>query len=229
MSIFGDFFSLLYPELCPICGEALISGEKILCTSCFYKLPKTDFHLDDKNPIHDLFLGRINLQDVAAYLYFKKGGGVQQLIHEFKYKSKVEIGNFLGENYGYELLKTDWIKSIDCIIPIPLHHKKLKKRGFNQSEEFAAGISKVLDLPLRTDLLKRTKFSETQTRKSKYKRWENVKDIFEIENTEYLKESHILLVDDVITTGATIEAAARHLVDAAKAKVSVAALAFTDL
>lgn len=135
----------------------------------------------------------------------------------------------MGENYGYELLKTDWIKSIDCIIPIPLHHKKLKKRGFNQSEEFAAGISKVLDLPLRTDLLKRTKFSETQTRKSKYKRWENVKDIFEIENTEYLKESHILLVDDVITTGATIEAAARHLVDAAKAKVSVAALAFTDL
>lgn len=229
MNIFLDFLSLLYPELCPVCGRALIGGEKVLCTSCFYKLPRTNFHLENTNPLSELFVGRIKLEQMVAFLHFRKGGMVQKLIHQFKYKNRTEIGNIMGEIYANELLLSDWINSIDIIIPIPLHKQKFKKRGFNQSEEFAVGISKILDLPLRIDLLKRIKFSETQTRKSKYKRWENVKDIFEVENSEILENKHVLLIDDVITTGATIEAAASCLMQSSNVQVSAAALAFTAL
>jgi len=229
MKFFTDFLSLLYPEVCPICGNALLVGEKILCTVCFYKLPKTNYHLDANNPVQELFSGRVNISHAATFLRFSKGGMVQRLIHEFKYKNKKEIGFFLGELYANELMQTDWIKSIDYIIPIPLHPLKLKKRGFNQSEVFANGISNFLDIPVRSDLLSRIKFSETQTKKSKYKRWENVKDIFEAPNSEALANKHILLVDDVITTGATIEAASQHLLQIENVRLNVAALAFAAL
>lgn len=229
MNIFYDFLSLLYPDLCVACKKALITGEKTLCTSCFHKLPRTDFHHENHNILHEIFMGRIKLEQMVAFLYFKKGGMVQEIIHQFKYKNRTEVGNTLGEIYAYELMQCNWINNIDFLIPIPLHGKKLKKRGFNQSEEFAKGLSKILDLPLRSDLLSRAIFSETQTRKSKYQRWENVKDIFELKNPEQLKDAHVLLVDDVITTGATIEAAATCIKKSSKAKVSVVALAFTDL
>ncbi len=229
MRFLTDFFSLLYPESCPICGNALIAGEKIVCTFCYYKLPKTDFHLYHQNPVHELFYGRVEIQYSGAFLNFKKGGGVQQLIHDFKYKSQLEIGQFLGESYGLDLMEAAWVNSLDFIIPIPLHPDKLKKRGFNQSEVFASGISKTLNLPMKSECLKRIRFSETQTKKSKYERWENVRGIFELTDAELLEDKHVLLIDDVITTGATMEAAAQCLIKEANAKVSVAAMAFTAI
>jgi ComF family protein len=229
LSFLSNFFTLLYPESCPICSKALLAGEKIICTFCLYKLPKTNFHLSEQNPIHDLFIGRIDIKHSGAYLNFRKGGGVQQLIHEFKYKSRVEIGRFLGECYGIDLMEAPWIKTVDCVIPIPLHEKKLKKRGFNQSEEFASGIAKILEIPMRLDVLERATFSETQTKKSKYQRWENVKGVFEIKNPDLFTGNHVLLVDDVITTGATMEAATQCLIEDAGAQVSVAAMAFTAI
>ena len=229
MKFFSDFLSLLYPEICPICGNALLMGEKILCTVCFFKLPKTNYHLEVHNPVQELFSGRVNVMHAATFLKFSKGGMVQKLIHEFKYKNKKKIGFFLGEAYANELLNTNWIGSVDYLIPIPLHPLKLKKRGFNQSEEFANGISNVLNIPVRCDLLSRIKFSETQTKKSKYKRWENVKDIFEAPNSAALTNKHILLVDDVITTGATIEAASQHLLQIENVSLSIAALAYAAI
>ena len=229
MNFLSNFFTLLYPESCPVCRNALLAGEKIICTLCLYKLPKTNFHLSDQNPIQELFFGRIDIQHSGAYLNFRKGGGVQQLIHEFKYKSQLEIGQFLGENYGFDLMEALWIQSLDFVIPIPLHPDKLRKRGFNQSEIFASGIAKILDLPLGSEMLKRAKFSETQTKKSKYQRWENVKGIFEVTADEQLKDKHVLLVDDVITTGATMEAATQCLIEDAGARVSVVAMAFTAI
>ncbi len=229
MNLINDFLSLLYPETCPACGKVLLMGEKIICTSCFYKLPRTNFHMMDQNPMHEMFAGRIVLEQILAFLNFQKGGMVQRLIHEFKYKNRKEIGFVLGEIYANELRQIEWVNSVDYLIPIPLHNKKLKKRGFNQSEEFAAGISKVLDIPMKCDLLNRIKFSETQTKKGKYKRWENVKDIFEVTKPELIKNCHILLIDDVITTGATMEAAGECLKQIENVKLSVAALAFTAL
>ena len=229
MNFFSDFLSLLYPEICPVCGKTLLIGEKVICTSCFFKLPRTNFHTMNQNPLYDLFAGRINLDHAISFLNFRKGGMVQQLIHQFKYKNKREIGFLLGEIYANELKLCEWINTVNYLIPIPLHKKKFKKRGFNQSEEFASGISNVLEIPLKNDLLNRVKFSETQTKKSKYKRWENVKDIFEIVKPEELQNKHILLIDDVITTGATIEAAGRCLMRSANVRVSVAAMAFTAL
>ena len=153
-------------------------GEKIICTTCYYKLPRTNFHLLKENPLNEVFAGRVNFEHIVSFLNFRKGGQVQQLVHQFKYRNKKEIGFFMGQVYARDLKNTNWINSIDCIIPIPLHQKKLKKRGFNQSEEFAMGMADTLDIPVNNSTLQRIKFSETQTRKSKYKRWENVKTFF---------------------------------------------------
>jgi ComF family protein len=227
MSLFDDFIDLLYPRVCLACGNSLFSKEKIICTSCIYKLPKTNFHTEKENPLSKIFLGRINIESVAAYYLFKKGSKVQHLLHQFKYKGNREIGKFIGELYGHELKKTESFGSVDTIIPVPLHKKKEKKRGFNQSEYFAKGLSISMKNEINTKTLFREKMSETQTKKTKFKRWENVNNIFLIRNSENIKGKHILLVDDVITTGSTIEACAEALQQIPDIKISVAAIACT--
>lgn len=226
LNLFRDFLSLLYPDICLLCGNMLSKGEKIICTPCIYQLPRTNFHLIASNPLCEIFLGRVDIKHVVSFLIFQKGSGVQHLMHQFKYKNRKEIGLVMGEIFAYELKQTAWIQTVSCIIPIPLHPKKMKTRGYNQSEEFAAGLANVLGIPLQTEILKRVKFSETQTRKTKYKRWENVKGIFQVENPHLLQDQHILLVDDVLTTGATIEAASISLQQASNIKISVATLAY---
>jgi len=163
---------------------------------------------------------------VTAYLY-NKGNAVQQLVHKLKYRGMKEIGIFLGEALGREMAGVLDDSSISCIIPVPLHPKKLRKRGFNQSEVIAQGISNITGLPVNTSVLCRKSFTSTQTRKSKYERWQNVESIFGLRDPEKIKNSHILLVDDVITTGATIEACAHTLLQYEGVRLSVAAVAFT--
>jgi len=225
-TIFNDLISLLYPELCQACGNSLFSNEYLICLSCLYKLPKTNFHLEENNTIERIFWGRFPLQKASSFLFFSKGSRVQNLMHEFKYRSKKEIGFYLGDLFARELSKVNWLEDIDLIIPVPLHYRKQQIRGYNQSEEIAKGIEKHSSIPVEIGVLKRTIASETQTKKSRFRRWENVSEIFQIDNPDKIKGKHILIIDDVITTGATIEACAQMLLTIEGVKISLISLAY---
>lgn len=222
--MFKDFINLLYPQPCLACGDILGKHEDSICTSCIVNLPKTNYHLHNENPLNKIFWGRVSIEMVAAYYYFNKGNKVQNLLHQLKYKGANNVGEKIGLLYGYELLESTNFKDVDFIVPVPLHPKKLKKRGYNQSESFAIGLAQSLKKEVLTNLLLRTVNSETQTKKSRFNRWENVSTIFTISNSTNIKGKHILLVDDVITTGATIEGCAQLLVQR-NAKVSVVTIA----
>lgn len=222
-----DLLSLVFPEICNACGKALYKHENMLCNNCKVKLPYTNFHLEEDNPIDKVFWGRIPIEKAGAYLYFHKGNRVQQLMHRFKYKGKKEIGEYIGNLYGAELFKSKYLSDADLIIPVPLHPEKQKKRGYNQSEYFAKGLSNSLQIPFKSNILLRTMASSTQTKKNRFERWQNVETIFKIENLESITDKHIILVDDVITTGATVEACANTLMKASPKKVSFLALACT--
>ena len=203
-------------------------GEKVICTLCLFHLPKTYFHHDDDNPLTKVFWGRVNLEGVAAYVYFQKGGTVQHLLHQLKYKGQKEIGVQIGKLYGVELKTAEVFRDAELIIPVPLHPRKLRKRGYNQSGMFAEGLASVMQARLETRALYRKVYSQTQTRKARYNRWENVENIFAVRNPERIRGKHILLVDDVITTGATSEACAQALLEVPGVRVSVAAIAYAS-
>ncbi len=225
MNYFQDFISLFYPNNCVACQNALYRNEYIICTSCLFHLPKTNYHLEKDNPISKIFWGRSDIEIAASFYFFIKAGKVQHLIHQLKYKGKKEIGIFIGELYGKELLKSEFFQNIDVIIPVPLHPKKEKKRGYNQSEMFGIGLSTSMQIPLDKTTLIRTYASETQTKKSRFKRWENVNEIFDLQNADLLENKHTLLIDDVITTGATIEACANMLKKIKDVKISIVSIA----
>ena len=222
--MFKDFINLLYPQPCLACGTILTTTEDSICTSCIINLPKTNYHLHNENPLNKIFWGRVSIEMVAAYYFFNKGNKVQNLLHQLKYKGAKNVGEKIGLLYGYELLESNNFKDVDFIVPVPLHPKKLKKRGYNQSESFANGLSQSLNKEVVTNLLLRTVNSETQTKKSRFNRWENVATIFTISNASAIDGKHVLLVDDVITTGATIEGCAQLLTQN-NAKVSVVTIA----
>jgi ComF family protein len=222
--MFKDFINLIYPQPCFACGEILGKNEDSICTSCIVNLPKTNYHLQNENPLNKIFWGRVSIEMVAAYYHFNKGNKVQNLLHQLKYKGAKNVGEKIGLIYGYELLESTNFKDVDFIVPVPLHPKKLKKRGYNQSESFANGLAQSLKIEVITNLLLRAVNSETQTKKSRFNRWENVATIFTISDTINITGKHILLVDDVITTGATIEGCAQLLTQY-NAKVSVVTIA----
>ena len=221
-----DFISLFYPEVCLACGEGLAEKEEFICTSCLYKLPKTDYHNYPTNPLYRAFYGRAEINAAAAYCYYAKGSMVQDLVHEIKYNGKKELGTCFGKWYGAELKNTSPFSELDYIIPVPLHPKKLKRRGYNQSTCFAEGLSLSMSVPVLPFAIIRLKDTETQTNKSRFSRWENVKDIFSVEDKEQLRNKHVLIVDDIITTGATMEACIHLLREASVASVSVASIGY---
>jgi ComF family protein len=228
ISYFQDFVSLFFPELCPACGNNLMKSEKIICTGCIYDLPYTNFHTDPENKVVKQLRGRFPFLQAGAFLHFTKGGKVQNLMHELKYNNNPETGFRLGELYGLALMDYNgWIRP-DLIIPVPLHKKKLKKRGYNQSEHIAAGLSSALNIPFESSLLYRQNDTETQTHKSRYNRYENMKEAFALKDSGHLTNKHILLIDDVITTGATFEACAFVLQDIPGIQLSLAAMAFAE-
>jgi ComF family protein len=188
-------------------------------------MPETRYHEFEKSPLTLLFLGRVAVENVGAFLFYKKGNHTQKILHHLKYYGVKEVGAFLGNIYGAQLIQHEKWKNIDVIIPIPLHKKKEKKRGYNQSEWIAKGLSAGMHIPYNTQLLLRSEFTETQTKKSRFHRWENVKDVFQLTDVDALKEKHILLCDDVLTTGATLEAAIQKLSALSGAKISVVTLA----
>lgn len=188
-------------------------------------MPQTGYHLQPDNPIARLFWGRIPIHTAASYYFFKKSGKVQQLLHELKYGNQPEIGEEIGELYGPELLKAPLFSDADLIIPVPLHAERLASRGYNQSETFANGLARGMRNSAANDLLIRNIHTESQTRKGRFARWQNVHEAYSIVRPERLLNKHILLVDDVITTGATIEACAKRLFQSGVAKITIASIA----
>lgn len=222
----SDFISLLYPRICFACGNTLFRHENVLCTHCLFELPKTNFHRFPDSPLDKVFWGRVPLQRTAALYYFSKGGKVQHLIHQLKYKGQREVGIYMGKLLGRDLKAEPGFDSIQAILPVPLHPRKQRKRGYNQSEQFAFGLSESMGISLDVHSFIRTVATDTQTRKSRFARYENVKEIFRVTHPEKLENRHLLLVDDVITTGATLESCANILLQVPGVRLSVAAIAY---
>ena len=225
--LISDIGNLFYPQLCAGCSNILNANEDILCLACSFTLPVTDFHNHGNNEMEKIFQARINIQSGASYLYFKKGGIVQNILHRMKYEGIREAAIVLGRNYGKILKESERFNDIDVIIPVPLHKKKEKKRGFNQSEEFGRGLSESMGKPLQINNLVRITPSETQTRKSRFRRWENVADIFHVDTPAGIENKKVLLVDDVVTTGATLESCAIALMNKCPGiEIKIATIAF---
>lgn len=220
-----DFISLFYPINCTACNKTLISGEDWICTSCILDIPKSDYWLDRNNPVNQMFWGKTKIEFASAFLLFSKGSRYRKLIHSLKYEDDQKSGINLGYLYGKEIIKSSKYEKIDFIIPVPLHTKKQKKRGYNQSECIANGLTEAMGIETLNSVLVRTVNTATQTQKDKDERWDNVSGVFDVQNPEIIEGKHILLVDDVITTGATIEHSAMTLIQKTNCKVSIACIA----
>lgn len=220
------FVDLFYPRFCPGCGEPLQIYEAHLCLACYHTLPKTDFLTVRANPMEKNFWGRLPIEKAAAFLAFTKAGKTQGLIHEVKYNGQKGLGRYLGQMFGLAMVESGFHTDLDMLIPVPLHPKKLRERGFNQAAIFGQGVSDLTGIPMRTDLVARNVASSTQTRKARYDRWLNVNSIFAHKNPSHFKGDHVLLFDDVLTTGATLEALGHTLRDGANVKISVATMGF---
>lgn len=222
--VFRKLLHLFLPEVCVICGLELLEGEMGACLNCLFKLPKTDNYKVKDNAAEILMAGRLPYERIASYCVYVNGGMLPPLIHNLKYHHKKEIGLLLGRMFGEDLADTEFIKPVEVIVPVPLHPKKKKIRGYNQAEIIAQGISEATSIPLSTDNLVRVVHNPTQTKRTKTERWENVKNIFDVKDIHAFNQKHILLVDDVITTGSTIEACGVALQKCSDLKISVATI-----
>ncbi|HRY97883.1 MAG TPA: ComF family protein [Bacteroidales bacterium] len=225
--MFTDLFNLFFPRHCVCCSNSLYRDEEVLCLRCRFHLPATGFEKDPDNVVARAFWGRVPLRSATAGYVFRKGNKVQKLVHRLKYRDDQSLGEFMGRMLGQRLLEGGALHGVELLIPVPLHPRKLRKRGYNQSECIARGLSQALGLPLDTKSLVRASFTSTQTRKGRYARWENVSEAFRLRPGHPLKGKRVLLIDDVITTGATLEAAAMRLLEEGVEEVSVTAFAST--
>lgn len=219
----SSLLNLIFPKLCVCCGCVLMEGEENICLTCLYTLSRLGRVDYSDNKIMDIFLGRVKLQKAFSWCYFEKQTSVQKILHHIKYNDKDNLAMQIGEIMATEM--QDFFTDIDAIVPVPLHKKKLKIRGYNQSEEIARGVQKVVGLPIFSDLLSRTRFSETQTHKNKEERWKNTQGLFSLEPNEGFEGIHILLIDDVLTTGSTAIACLEELQKIPNVKLSFLSLA----
>lgn len=216
---------LFYPRVCVLCHVALVKSETQLCIYCLKKLPKARLLNATENAIFKVFRGRMPVGQAGAFLVFRSGGITRQLLHEIKYRGNRELAVWLGEVYAEEIKKAGFTKA-DYIVPVPLHRRKQKQRGYNQSEAFAEGLGAKLHIPVNTSVLLRRTFTQTQTRKSRWSRWLNVEDVFFVSNPEVVKGKIIMLVDDVVTTGATLEACGSKLRLAGAKRIDIFTIAY---
>jgi len=225
-NILNDINSILAPRVCFGCNAHLNRGEKLICTTCRNDLPLTDYTFNDENPVDRIFYGRINIKKASSMLYFSENGIVRELIHHLKYKNQEQIGTFLGDWYGQILKDNGELKNaIDVIIPVPLHKKKLRKRGYNQVASFAERLAFHLNAEYVDNILVKTANTKTQTKKGRIGRWQNIKDLYILSDHNALRNKNVLLVDDVITTGATMENCAKVLSQAPNTNVYIASMA----
>jgi len=223
-TILSDTLHLFYPHLCTGCGSDLLQEDNILCLRCITNLPHTNFAQHANNPIEKIFWGRISLVAAHSEFYFAKESLIQHLIHQLKYKGNQEVGIYLGELMGRSLLNSNRFKNIDYLIPLPLFPDKERTRGYNQAAVICRGLSGIMNVPVLSGKVTRQRFTETQTKKHRTERWENVADSFMLNDKEKLQGKNILLIDDVITTGATLEACGHSIMQAAEVNLSIATL-----
>lgn len=219
---------LAFPHVCEGCGTDVISSGQLLCLRCLDELPATNFHLHPGNPVEKLFWGRLPLSAATAQYYFTRESMIQHLMHQFKYKGNKEIGLFLGRLMGNALAGSNRFLHVDALIPLPLFKSKEHKRGYNQATILCQGIALVLDKPILNGVIVRNTYTETQTKKGRVDRWRNIEGRFSLINKELIEGKHVLLVDDVVTTGATLEACGRELLNAENLRLSVATLCFSS-
>lgn len=224
----NDFVNIFFPKTCILCESKLVSNENVICFSCEHQLPLTNFTDFENNAFEKKFTGRIPVEQATSLLFFRKKGNTQRLIHHLKYHERQDVGDFLGEKLALSMLESNRFKNIDAIVIVPLHPKKLKSRGYNQLTTFASQLSTVLNIPILDDVLIKTHLSESQTKKDRFSRFKSVTEKFEAQNLEKIAHKHILLIDDVLTTGATIEACATELLKANNVKISLATMAIPD-
>jgi ComF family protein len=224
----SDFLGLFFPNACCGCGNHLVKGEHILCLTCLHDMPYTDFHLQHDNVVAKRFWGRVDVYSATSLLHFQKGNKVQQLVHQLKYNERDDVGVYLGEILGKQLKHADVYSDVALVVPVPLHWRKKLKRGYNQSACFAQGIAAEMGIETSSNLLQRATNTQTQTKKTREERWLNVKDVFALSTPEKYQGQHILLVDDVVTTGATLEACAQKLLQIPGVRVSIATIAVAE-
>jgi len=228
MKIVKHLFNLFYPSTCICCEQNLLDQEKIICIECRADLPFAENGDFITNPLTLIFEGRVLIEKGASFLYYHPSGKVKKLIHELKYKNNQEVGEFLGKWFGERLLKSTKFKDIDFILPVPLHIKKQQKRGYNQLTKFGDSLSTVLHTKYLENVLIRSSTSKTQTFKNRVERFKNLMTNFSITDTTFLKNKHVLLIDDVVTTGATLEACCKELLKTENIKISIATIALTE-
>ncbi len=224
--IFDHFIGIFYPNLCCACGNNLAVGEEAICMDCLLHLPRTNLHLERDNKLEKRFWGKVEIERASAFYYFEKGSKYRTILHQLKYKDGQKIGYVVGKYAGSELLESPDFQNIDYIVPVPLHPKKFAIRGYNQAETIANGLSETMHVPVETSNLFRAIANPTQTKKSVYERWENTKGIFDIHDETLFADKHILIVDDVLTTGSTLIACAEAIKEKCpSARISVFTLA----
>ena len=222
-----DLFYLFYPANCVACNEELTRSERIFCVSCRHHLPLYKFHYHNVEILKKVFSGRIPVENATALFVFEKEGLVQNVIHNLKYRGQQKIGTELGQWLGGEIIKSQSFKDVQIVIPVPLHSRRYRERGYNQVERFGKEIANILNVPYVDQVLKRTRHMKKQAKNQKHKRWDLKADAFTINNVENIQNKHVLLVDDLITTGATIEACANALLEIKGIRISIAAMAMT--
>lgn len=223
--MFYEFLNLLFPPVCLICDTALVQTETYLCTNCQAALPRVQQHNEKSRQLYQRLASTLPLDEVLAYLLYQKSGSTQKLLQLLKYKNYPELGTELGRHFGSRLASLGYANAFDIIVPVPLHQSKFEQRGYNQSEMFATGLSEALGIPVCSGVVARVKESATQTRKSRLDRWLNVATIFQVVQTEKVQGKRILLTDDVVTTGATLEACGEALFTAGCSDLSVGVIA----
>ena len=223
--MFKNIINLFFPPVCAGCHSLLVSNENVICTLCRHNIPLTNHHLNPENEAFKKFYGRIPVEYTSALLYFHKKGIVQELIHNLKYKGQEQIGTVLGEWYAEDLKNTTILQTVDEIIPVPLHKRKLRERGYNQVTNFGLSLSDGLNIRYNPDLLVRNIYSKTQSKKNLLNRSDGIETIFDVAFTEKDQNKHFLLIDDVLTTGSTLEACSHALLKIPGAKISIVCMA----
>jgi len=224
----NSFLHLLFPHVCIGCGNDILNEENMLCMRCISELPETNFHMHSNNPVEKIFWGRLPLFSATAQYYFSKETRMQHLMHQFKYKGNKDLGKQLGYLMGNDLSQSNRFNDVEALIPLPLFAAKEKKRGYNQATVLCAGIAEIMKIEVLTDVIIRTQYTETQTQKGRIERWANIEGKFELIKPDKVRNKNILLVDDVITTGATLEACGQELMKADNVRLSVATLCFAS-
>ena len=220
-----SFFHLLFPHVCSGCGSDILNKESLLCMRCIDALPETNFEIHANNPVEKKFWGRLSFQQATAQYYFIRESLMQRLMHQFKYKKNKELGTQLGRMMGESLKKSNRF-TIDALIPLPLFPAKEKKRGYNQAAILCEGIAESLQVPVLSDVIIRSQHTDTQTKKGRIERWQNMEGKFVLAKPGAIANKRVLLVDDVVTTGATLEACGLELLKGENVRLSIAALCY---